>query len=159
MKTIIRNFGIGMNSIQRQTAKQQMADLLKSRGTGNKPQPPRDLYVQSGSRGILLNWRAPANATLDTAGFRIYKDNENSLFAEIRDPGTTQHYIEATSGTTPPLTNLFVSTVNQLGAESPKVQIQGTATAETGAPSIPSTPPTFTINYSKAIVPHGFQSL
>src|SRR5215470_1948868 len=111
MKTILRNYGIGMNTIQRQTAQSQMTDMLRTRGTGNKPLPPRDLLVQPGPRGILLNWRIPAKAHIDIAGYRIYKDDENKLFAEVKDPNTTQHYIEATSGTTPPVTNLFVSAI------------------------------------------------
>lgn len=157
MKTVIRNYGIGMNNAQRQVAQAQMVDTLRTRGTGNKPLPPRDLYVQAGSRGILLNWRIPAKANIDIAGYRIYKDNENSLFAEVRDPNTTQHYIEATAGSSPPATNLFVSAINQLGQESNKVQIQGTASAESGAPVVPSTPPTYTIQYNHnlAQIKHG----
>ena len=70
------------------------------------------------------------------------------LFADLKDPNTTQHFIEATSGTTPPVTNIFVSAVNALGVESNKVQAQGASTAEAGAPAMPSTPPTYTTPYT-----------
>lgn len=148
MKFILRNYGVRMTTEQRQVAKAQALDMLRTRGTGNRPLPPRDLFLQPGPRGVLLNWRAPAKGTIDIAGYRIYKDDENGLFAEIRDPGTLQHYIETTAGSTPPVTNLFVSTVNKLGVESPKVNIQGTAITESGAPTMPSTPPTFTTTYN-----------
>lgn len=150
MKTIIRNYGIGMNQYQKQATKAQMNDMVITRGTSKKPMPPRDLQVQSGPRGILVNWRQPAGQTSDIAGWRVYKDNENSLFAETRDPSTTQHFIDATSGSTPPTTNIFVSSINKLGVESQKVQVQAKATTESGAPTMPSTPPTYQIPYTTA---------
>ena len=118
-----------------------------ARGTALRPGSPRDLFLQSGPRGILLNWRAPADVS-EVAGYRIYKDDETKLFAELRDPSTVQHFIETTAGTTPPVTNLFVSTFSKLGLESPKIQIQGAALSETGAPSMPSTPPDYTTGYN-----------
>lgn len=129
--------------------------MLRTRGTGNKPLPPRDLYVQPGPRGILLNWRIPAKSPIDIAGYRVYKDNENSLFAEIKDPTTVQAFVESTAGASPPTTNLFVSTINQLGVESAKVQIQGVATAEASAPVMPPTPPTYTTDYSRLVTRRG----
>lgn len=143
MKVILRNYGIRMSSEQRQVAKAQAADMVRSRGTGQKPSPPRDVFLQSGPRGLLVNWRLPAGLNSDVAGFRIYKDNENALFAEIRDPNTTQHFIEATAGTTPPTTNIFVSSINKLNVESATIQAQGAALTEAGAPTMPSTPPTY----------------
>lgn len=124
------------------------AERMQVRGTSKTPLAPQDLSVQSGPRGILVNWRPAPGRTEDIAGWRVYKDDESSLFAEIRDPGTTQHFIEATAGTTPPVTNVFVSSINKLNQESPRVQVQGAALAETGAPSMPSTPPTYTNNYT-----------
>lgn len=143
MKVILRGYGIRMTTEQRQIARSQARDMTIARGTGQKPQMPRDVFVQPGPRGVLINWRVAAGFTEDIAGFRIYKDNEQSLFAEIRDPNTTQHFIEATAGATPPVTNFFISSFNKLGIESPLVQVQSAAITEAGAPTMPSTPPTY----------------
>lgn len=140
MKVILRNYGINMNPMEKQIAKAQAADMVRSRGTGKVPKPPRDLFVQSAPRGILLNWRPNAGFNNDVAGFRIYKDNETSLFAEIRDPSTTQHMIDTTASSSPPVVNLFVSSFNKLGMESPLVMVQGQAEVEAGAPPMPGTP-------------------
>lgn len=147
MKCILRGYGINMTIQERQIARTQASDMVIARGTGRVPGAPRDLFVQSGPRGILLNWRPPAT-NVDVSGYRVYKDDENSLFAELRDPGATQHFIETTAGASPPTVNLFISSIGKLGTESPKVQIQGTATVEAGAPSMPSTPPTYTNQFN-----------
>lgn len=148
MKTILRGYGIGMSTDERQNARAQAADMVRTRGTAIKPQPPRDIFAQAGPRGVLLNWRQGAKVNQDLAGFRIYKDNENSLFAEIRDPNTTQHFVELTAGSSPPPTNVFVSTINKLGQESQKVQVIATSTVEASAPAMPVTPPSFKIQYT-----------
>lgn len=137
-----------MTPEERAVARTQAQDMTIARGTDRKPGVPRDISLTSGPRGILVNWRAPANYTLDVAGYRVYKDDETKLFQDIRDPLTTQCFVEATAGTTPPTVNVFVSTISKLGRESAKIQAQGSATAETGAPTMPSTPPTYTVNYS-----------
>jgi hypothetical protein len=137
-----------MTTEQRQVARTQAADMVRARGTGKKPLPPRDVFLQSGPRGILVNWLPAVGFTSDIAGWRIYKDNETSLFAEIRDPNTTQHFVETTSASTPPVTNVFVSSINKLGVESTLIQAQGSAVAEAGAPVMPPTPPTFTTPYT-----------
>jgi hypothetical protein len=147
MKVILRGYGIRMNTEQRQQARSQASDMVRTRGTARTPNAPRDVFLQSGPRGILVNWRAPAGTTNDIAGWRVYKDTESSLFCEIRDPNTTQHFIEATAGATPPVTNVFVSAFTKLGVESPLVQAQGSALVEAGAPTMPSTPPTYTGGY------------
>jgi hypothetical protein len=143
VKVILRNYGIRMSSEERQVARAQASDMVRTRGTGKVPGPPRDVFLQSGPRGLLVNWRMPAGLTSDIAGFRIYKDNEGALFAEIRDPSTTQHFIETTAGSTPPTANIFVSSINKLNVESSLVQAQGSALVEAGAPSMPSTPPSY----------------
>lgn len=147
MKTILRGYGIRMNPEQRQIARAQAGDMVRTRGTGRRPLAPRDLFVQSGPRGILVNWRGPAGFSEDIAGYRIYKDTEQALFAEIRDLTTTQHFIETTAGSTPPVVNLFVSSFNRLGVESPRIQVQGTSSVEAGAPVMPGTPPTYELDY------------
>lgn len=152
MKVILRTYGIRQSTIERQNSRAQAADVVRTRGTSRVPGVPRDIFVQSGPRGILVNWLPPANFSSDIAGWRIYKDDETKLFAEIKDAHTTQHFIEATSGSTPPTVNIFVSSINALGVESPKIQAQGTAVVETGAPVMPATPPTYTVPYT---VPQG----
>jgi len=132
---------------QAQAERIKTAERLRVRGTSRSPLSPRDVFLQSGPRGILVNW-LPPQRNADITGWRVYKDNENSLFAEIHEPSTTQHFIEATAGTTPPVTNVFVSSLNKLGIESPLVMAQGKAIAETGAPAMPITPPTFTTKYT-----------
>lgn len=119
------------------------ADYLATRGTRTPPSPPRDIIAQSGPRGIYLTWSNP-QVFNDIAGWRVYKDDEKTLYHAMHDRGTRQAFIEATAGTTPPTVNVFVSAVNSFGAESVKVQVQGKALAETGAPSMPSAPPGYT---------------
>lgn len=53
-------------------------------------------------------------------------------------------YLDVTSGAVPPVNNFFVSALNSAGVESVKVQVQGSATAEAGAPSDPSVPSGYT---------------
>lgn len=111
----------------------------RSNGTDNKPQQPRNLQVQSGSRGALVTWDMPP-AFADIAGFRIYKDSENSLLDTIYDSNVRQYKIPLSSGAAPPVTNVFISAFNVRGKESGPVQAQVSATAEASAPSDPSPP-------------------
>lgn len=150
MKVIRRNYGVNMTAQDRAQARRDAQDTVIARGTDRKPDAPRDVVLTPAPRGLLANWRAPAFAAGDLAGFRIYKDDETKLFAEIRDPTATQHFVEATAGTTPPTTNIFVSSVSKLGRESAKVMAQGAAIAETGAPAMPTTPATYTTQYATA---------
>lgn len=144
MKVILRGYGIRMTSEERQIARAQAADMNRTRGTAQKPQPPRDIVLQSGPRGVLVTWNLPSGFNYDIQRWRIYKDDENMLYAEINDRGTRQHFIEATAGAAPPTVNVFVSSLNALGVESRKIQAQGKATIEAGAPTMPSVPPGYT---------------
>jgi len=144
MKLPYRGYGVRMNSEQKQQAKMQSRDIVLTRGTAQRPQPPRDIIAQSGPRGVLLTWNLPAGFNTDIQRWRVYKDDENTLFADINDRGTRQHFIETTAGATPPVTNYFVSSINSLGVESQKVQVQGIAAVESGAPTMPSVPPGYT---------------
>jgi hypothetical protein len=90
----------------------------------------------------LGNWyQADPVAFSDIVGWRVYKNDESTLYSDIRDRGTRQCMVETTAGSTPPTTNLFVSSVNAFGIESPKVQTQGKAAIEAGAPAMPGVPP------------------
>lgn len=144
MKAIVRGYGVRMGTEQRQTARAQAADVTRTRGTAQVPQPPRDIICQNGPRGLLATWNLPTGFNSDIQRWRVYKDSEDTLYADINDRGTRQCFIEATSGSTPPVVNIFVSSVNNLGVESRKVQAQGQAATEAGAPSMPSVPPGYT---------------
>lgn len=137
MKVITRGYGVRMTTEERQVARAQAADMTRTRGTAQKPQPPQNLVTQSGPRGFLVSWGLPSGFNLDIQRWRVYKDNENTLYAEINDRGTRQCFVETTAGATPPTVNIFVSSVNALGVESQQVQAQGKAVAEAGAPSMP----------------------
>ena len=145
MKLIMRGYGVGMTLDQRQSARTQAADMVRTRGTGRSPGAPRDVFTQSGPRGVLLNWRLPAGFSDDITGFRVYKDDETKLYAEVDDPNTTQYFVAVSAGSTPPTVNFFVSAVNQLGQESAKIPVQGSAAVEAGAPTMPVTPPTYIV--------------
>lgn len=114
------------------------ADYLRLRGTNKIPGNVRSVIVQSGPRGVLLSWDLPEGNNADIVGYRIYRGDEQTLYKEIRDRGRRQEFIEAQAGTTPPTNNFFISCVSSLGREGQKIQIQGKATAETGAPALPT---------------------
>lgn len=118
----------------------QVTDFVRQRGVSSAPPPPRDIVAQSSARGIYLVWGLPTINASQIAGWRVYYGDENTLVGTIPDRGTRSFTVPANSGSTPPTTNAFVSSVNALGVESAKVQVQGKATAEAGAPSI-ATPP------------------
>lgn len=111
----------------------------KTNGTTGKPEQPRNVQAQSGSRKVLVTWDAPV-VTDGIIGYKIYKDNENQLFDTITDPNVRQYSVPATAGSTPPVVNVFVSSFTKQDESNP-VQVQGSATAESGAPADP-TPPT-----------------
>lgn len=119
----------------------QVTDFVRQRGVNVRPAPPRDIIKQSGPRGIFIVWALPAGDTSAIAGWRIYRGDENTLLDKIPDRGTRNYLVPTTAGSTPPTTNMFVSAVNALGIESVKVQAQGVASVEAGAPSLPSAPP------------------
>lgn len=123
--------------------KQATMDFVRQRGTARKPQAPRDLIAQPGPRGVLLTWNLPVQF-FDIVGWRIYKSDENTLYTETRDRGNRQCFVESTAATTSPVTNFFVSSINQLGVESVKIQTQKAALNESGAPSMPGSPPGYT---------------
>lgn len=140
MKVILRNYGVRMSTEERQIARRNADDMTRTRGTDRTPLPPRDLVAQSGPRGILVSWNLPAGYSADIQRWRIYKDTETNLYHELYDRGTRQIFVDATAGATPPVVNIFISSVNQGGVESSKVQVKGSAAVEAGAPGMPSPP-------------------
>jgi hypothetical protein len=113
--------------------------FARQNGTTARPQPPRNLQAQSGSRKILVTWDAPIVAD-GIVGYKIYTDNENSLLDTLYDPNVRQYSVPASAGSSPPTKNVFISAFSK-NSESVKVQIQGKASVEAGAPTDPTVPP------------------
>lgn len=100
-----------------------------------RPKIPRNLQINQGSLNVKVTWNSPDDIR-GLASYRIYKDTESNLIAEV-PIGQKQHVIPVSSDT--PLA-VYVSAVNKLGKESPKVQVIGksntdkvVATGTTGA--------------------------
>lgn len=117
--------------------RQRTLDAIRVRGTARIPDPPRDVIAQSSSRGVLLTWNTP-QINKDIVRWRIYKGDENTLYADQGDRGTRQCFVECTAATVSPTNNFFISSVNALGIESQKVQVQKAAENESGAPATAS---------------------
>ena len=113
--------------------------FVRQNGTPTRPNPPRNLQAQSGSRKILVTWDAPIVAD-GIIGYKIYTENEGSLLATLGDPNVRQYSVPANAGSNPPTKNVFVSSFSK-NNESVKVQIQGKASVEAGAPTDPAVPP------------------
>lgn len=148
MKVILRGYGIAMSANEKFNARAQAKDMTHVRGTSKVPLPPTDLVAQPGPRGVLLNWRKSDGFADDISGWRVYKGNEISLFTVIQDPLTTQCFVETTASASPQAQNFFVSSVNPQQVESAKVSVQAAPLAESGAPAMPVTPPTYTTPFS-----------
>ena len=143
MKAILRDYGRHQNQQQRYVARSTARDLTLTRGTSRKPYPPRGVMCQSAPRGLLVTWNLPAGFNNDIQRWRVYKNDENTLYQEIADRGTRQCFVETTAGSSPPVTNVFVSSINNLGVESAKTPAQGAALTEAGAPAMPNPPPEY----------------
>lgn len=124
-------------------ARQQATDFIRQRGTAKPPNAPRDAVGQPAPRGIQVTWGLPAGDSSDITGWRIYSPDENTLVGSIGDRGTRIFTVPATAGSSPPSTNVYITAVNTLGAESGRTLTTGKALAESGAPSQPAPPPGF----------------
>lgn len=141
MKVILRGYGVNMTQQQRFAARSQAADMTRTRSTAQIPSPPRALVAVPAPRGILVSWSLPDGFNADISRWRVYKDDETNLYQEMADRGTRQCFVETTAGSSPTVTNVFVSSINLLGYESNKVQVQGQAAVEAGAPVMPPSQP------------------
>jgi hypothetical protein len=112
---------------------------MRLRGDNRKPEPPRDVIAQAGSRSTLVTWKPPIGVDR-VGGYRIYTPRENDLFDSKRDPDTTSVTIPLSSGASPTAQAVYISCVSPSGIESNKVQVIAIATAEAGAPSVPTVP-------------------
>jgi hypothetical protein len=114
------------------------ADFTRVNGANRRPQAPRNPQAQSGSRKVLVTWDAPL-VTDGILGYKIYKDTESQLLDTLNDPNVRQYSVPSSAGSSPPTINIFISSFTKRD-ESQKVQVQGAATAESGAPTDPSVP-------------------
>lgn len=128
----------GATQQEKTLLRSQAADSVRVRGTGQTPDPPRDLQAQSGNAKVLLSWKPPGTPI---SGYRIYRDNEHTLVLAVQDAGTLLADVPAGTGATPPPTNFFISCVNAFGNESRKVQVISAAKVDATAPSDPAPPP------------------
>jgi hypothetical protein len=122
----------------------RVADTVSTRGTNQRTDPPRDIQAQPSSRGALVTWKLPATRSRQIAGWRVYLNDEHTLFQSINDRAVRQCLVTLTSGASPQSYNIFVSSVNSYGSESVKARATAKATAESGAPAVPSPPPGYT---------------
>jgi len=113
--------------------------FARQNGTTARPQPPRNLQAQSGSRKVPVFWDAPIVAD-GIVGYKVYTENEGSLLDTLYDPNVRQYSVPASAGSSPPTKNIFISSFSK-NNESVKVQIQGKASVEAGAPTDPAVPP------------------
>jgi hypothetical protein len=79
--------------------RRDISDRILTRGTGRRPDPPRDVFFQPGSRGGSLTWKLPV-VNWDIAGYRIYKDTEENLYEKAGDRGKRQEYVELSAAAT-----------------------------------------------------------
>ena len=136
-------YGKPDNPADRQFKRFQATDQIRIRGTAQTPPAPRDVMAQSGPRGVLLTWSLPDSRDAQTSyvtGYRVYKNDEQTMYAQIKDRGTRSIFVETSAGSTPPPTNFFVSCINALGMESTKTHVTWQATTEAGAPTMPNVP-------------------
>lgn len=120
-------------------SKEAAKTFIGVNGSQGKPGQPRSLQAQSGSRKVLVTWDLPADKT-DIQGWKIYNGTDRALLDTVNDASVRQYAVPASSGATPTTANIWVSSFNAAGIESNPVQVQGTATAEAGAPSDPAPP-------------------
>src|SRR6185312_622763 len=109
---------------ERWQTRQQVTDFVRQRGTEKQPGPPRSIIAQAAPRAVQVTWGLPPGDATDIVGWRVYSGTENNLVGKIADRGTRQFLVPATAGTT---INIFISSINALGVESTKKQIQGSA--------------------------------
>lgn len=84
-----------------------------------RPKAPRGPRASAGSMEATIFWNSPADRR-GVAGFRVYRDNENNLVFETKDPNTRQATIKLPGNSA---AMCFVSCVSELGRESPKIPV------------------------------------
>lgn len=94
-------------------------------GSPRAPQPPRGLLNQTGSFKGVVTWNAPLDDR-GIVGYKVYVDNETSPFLQT-GPNSRRIEIPLTSNA-----NRFIaiSSVNELGFESPKIPLIASSNAD-----------------------------
>jgi hypothetical protein len=113
--------------------------VVRVTGAGIKPNPPRNLIPQGGSRKVILTWDAPED-DIAGGGYRIYKNSERTVYKTINDPECRTCEVSVSAGSPSPVNNFFVTRVDGSGVESAPVFVQGRASTEAGAPADPPPP-------------------
>ena len=140
--------GVPGMSMLTQMVKERISSSVQRniQGTRRRPQQPRNLIAQSGSLIALVNWNAPL-VVKGIVGWRFYRDNENNLIDDVRDPGRRQYKVPLPANKT---TMVYISSITQQGVESQKVgimissntdQLVTTGTAGGTNGTSPSNPP------------------
>jgi hypothetical protein len=122
-------------------SRQQAVDLVRLRGAPTPPASPRDVVAQSSARGVFVTWGLPGGDSTGITGWKVYVGDESTLYQVMPSRASRSVSVESTAGTTPTTVNIFVSSINALGLESPKIQVQSKATVEAAAPAAASFPP------------------
>ena len=91
-----------------------------------RPMIPRQVRATAGSLETLITWNGPEDMR-GVAGFRIYKDNENNLVEEVRDPARRQTKVKLPGNGA---AMIYVSAFSTLNRESPKVVVRGTTNTD-----------------------------
>ena len=124
-----------------QTERTQTLDLIRVRGVPSPTSAPRELTAQPAPRGQLVSWASPGGDPTRITGWRVYRGTDAVPYQTIPDRGTRQAFVEGTAGQNQAV---YVSSLNALGVESPKVQVISAPVTEVGAPTMPSLPIGFT---------------
>lgn len=130
---------LALSAEERIQALRVAANAVASLGTEVAPEPPRNIIAQPGSRKAVVTWLQPQRSA-DVTGYRIYKDNEGSIVATVESGDALRYEVPLSSGSTAPVTNIFISSVNAGGKESARIQVQCAAIVEVAAPSDPAPP-------------------
>lgn len=91
-----------------------------------RPMIPRQVRATAGSLETLITWNGPEDMR-GVAGFRIYKDNENNLVEEIRDPLRRQTKVKLPGNGA---AMVYVSAFTTLNRESPKIAVRATTNTD-----------------------------
>lgn len=142
MKSLVNSLA-GASYINRAQEKQNVSNLMRTKGTPSNPQAPRDVQLQPATGGVLATWKLPAEHD-NVAGWRVYINTESNLAAQIRDKGTRQQFIPLSSGVSPASVNVMVSSFTTLGRESAKVVKTAAPLSQTTATIVPTVPPGYT---------------
>jgi hypothetical protein len=127
----------GASQLEQLQERRRAEELMRLRGDNRKPDPPRDLMSQPGSRSALVTWKPPIEIER-VAGYRVFTPTERDLFDTFEDPLLSSVTIPLSSGATPASQAVYVSCFSRGGIESNRVQVICSPTAEAGAPAQPT---------------------